>query len=80
MLGCENCLHGDAVDPTTDATCQEPVRRPRPARILALDDGSVRVRGVLTDLEREQLELTHFDTGRLVRGWTIWWPREVRDA
>lgn len=65
---------------TLDAAHPARIARPRAARITALDDGSVRVRGVLPDLDREQLELTHFDTGDLIQGWVVWWSREVDDA
>jgi hypothetical protein len=58
---------------------RRPIRRPA-ARIIALDDGSVRVRGPLSDAECEQLEQFYFSTGAVVAGWSLWWPREVRDA
>jgi len=52
----------------------------RRARIVTLDGGSVRVRGQLSEADRERLDQTQFDTGRVIAGWTIWWPREVPDA
>lgn len=43
------------------------------------DDGSVRVRGVLPRADRERLERSHFDTGMLIDGWSVWVPQEGRN-
>ncbi len=48
-------------------------------RRLDCDDGSIRIWGVLSPDERADVELTHFDTGRVVDGWVIWVSREAGD-
>lgn len=44
-------------------------------RATVLEDGSIRVHGSLSPGDREQLELTHFDTGSRIGKWSIWWPK-----